>query len=519
MLARVRSAAVLGIDAYLVDVETDVANGLPTFATVGLPQGAVRESRERVFAAIANTGFTFPLKRVTVNLAPADIRKDGSAFDLPIAIGVLAATEQITSIRLARVAVLGELGLEGAVRPVRGALPVALAARAAGIEALVLPRENLAEAGVVAGLRVLGAATLTEIADFLDGRTELPAAQVNVTELFAARAADDVDFAEVKGQGHAKRALEVAAAGAHNLLMVGPPGSGKTMLARRLPTILPRMSLDEALETTKIHSVAGVLPLGESLVARRPFRAPHHTISDAGLIGGGTYPRPGEVSLAHGGVLFLDELPEFRKNVLEVLRQPLEDGVVTIARAAMSLAYPARFMLAAAMNPCPCGYHGDPRHACACAPLEVQRYLARVSGPLLDRIDIHLDVPAVPYRELVGKAGGEPSGAIRERVDRARMVQRERFAGRAGIFANAHMAPRDLRAHCRVADGADALLRTAIQRLGLSARAYHRILKIARTIADLAGSGGIETVHVSEAIQYRSLDRRGVTAVVRGSAA
>jgi len=509
VLARVRSAAVLGIDAYLVDVETDIANGLPTFATVGLPQGAVKEGRERVLAAIANTGYTFPLKRITVNLAPADVRKDGSGFDLPIAVGILAATEQITAERLARVVVLGELGLEGAIRPVRGVLPVALAARAAGAEALVLPMENLAEAGVVSGLRVLGAPGLSDLADFLDGRAELPSAAVDIARLFTERARDEVDFAEVKGQPHAKRALEVAAAGAHNVIMVGPPGSGKTMLARRLPTILPQMSLEEALETTKIHSVAGVLPLGESLVARRPFRAPHHTISDAGLIGGGSYPRPGEVSLAHGGVLFLDELPEFRKNVLEVLRQPLEDGVVTIARAAMSLAYPARFMLAAAMNPCPCGWFGDPAHTCSCGSVGVQRYLARVSGPLLDRIDLHLEVPAVAYQALAERGGAEPSEAIRERVDRARLVQRERFARRAGIHANAHMAPRDLRVFCRVSEGADALLRTAITRLGLSARGYHRILKIARTIADLDGSAGLDPKHISEAIQYRSLDRRG----------
>jgi magnesium chelatase family protein len=508
MLARIRSAAVLGIDAYLVDVETDISSGLPTFQTVGLPHGAVKEGRERVYAALANTGFTFPLKRITVNLAPADIRKEGSAFDLPIAVGILAATEQIGMARLDRVVVLGELGLEGAIRPVRGALPVALAARAAGAEALVLPRENLAEAGVVSGLRVLGAASLAELADFLDGRGGLQAADVDVSRLFEERARDDVDFAEVKGQQHAKRALEVTAAGAHNILMVGPPGSGKTMLARRIPTILPKMSLEEALETTKIHSVAGVLPIGESLVARRPFRSPHHTISDAGLIGGGSYPRPGEVSLAHGGVLFLDELPEFRKNVLEVLRQPLEDGVVTIARASMSLTYPARFMLAAAMNPCPCGYFGDPRHNCSCAPVGVQHYLARVSGPLLDRIDIHLEVPAVKYRALADQAGGEPSEAVRARVDRAREIQRDRFANRAGIYANAHMAPRDIRAHCQVSDGADALLRTAITRLGLSARAYHRILKIARTIADLDRAARLDPKHVSEAIQYRSLDRR-----------
>jgi magnesium chelatase family protein len=510
MLARVLSGAVLGIDAYLVNVEADVASGLPQFTIVGLPQGAVKEGRERVVAAVQNSKFSVPPKRITINLAPADVPKGGSAFDLPVALGLLAGTGQMRRTpRLEQHAVVGELGLDGGMRPVRGVLPVAVMARAQGLRGVIVPEPNVAEAAVVEGIEVRGAKDLGQVVRFLEAREEIEPAHVDLDALFRVASEYDCDFADVKGQEHVKRALEVAAAGSHNLLMVGPPGSGKTMLARRIPTILPPLTLDEALETTKIHSVAGLLGARRSLVATRPYRAPHHTISDAGLIGGGSNPRPGEVSLSHNGVLFMDELPEFRRNVLEVLRQPLEDASVSLARAAVSLTYPARFMLVAAMNPCPCGFHGTrgAGKTCSCSPVHVQRYMARISGPLLDRIDLHVEVPAVQYRELSDRRSGEPSAAIRERVARAREIQSARYAHRAEMHANAHMASRDLREFCRIGEGGEALLRTAITRLGLSARAYHRVLKIARTIADLDGAAEIGTPHVSEAIQYRSLDR------------
>lgn len=507
MLAKVTSGALIGIDAYPVTVEVDIAQGLPQFATVGLPEGAVKESKDRVKSAIKNSGYQFPARRITINLAPADIRKDGAAFDLPIAIGLLAATGVINAARLEKFLLLGELSLDGQVKPVRGVLPIAVVARNWGDLALILPMDNAEEGAVVAGPAIYPVRDLAEAVGLINGEQEIAPFVMPPTPAISSQTADREDFAEVRGQEHVKRALEVAAAGSHNILMSGPPGSGKTMLARRLPTILPDFSFEEALETTKIHSVAGLLSRSNALVRQRPFRSPHHTISDAGLIGGGAYPRPGEVSLAHRGILFLDEFPEFKKNVLEMLRQPLEDGQVSISRAALSLTYPADFMLVAAMNPCPCGFLGDTVHDCTCSPPLLQRYRSKLSGPLLDRIDLHVEVPRVTHKDLTDIVVGEPSSAIRERVNRARDHQRQRLAP-YGLHANSQMQTRHIRKFCKLDPQGDTLLEQVTDKLGLSARSYTRILKLARTIADLADCEQIDRVHLSEAIQYRGLDRK-----------
>lgn len=507
MLVKVFAAAVQGIDATLITIEVNSTRGC-MFYLVGLPDSAVKESHQRIISALQVNGYKMPTSNLVINMAPADIRKEGSAYDLPLAIGMLAASETIQSDKLERYLLMGELSLDGSLQPIKGALSIAIKARELGFEGMILPSQNAREAAVVNNLNVYGVENLREVVEFFNGNQELTPTVVNTREEFYARQSTfDLDFADVKGQENVKRALEVAAAGGHNVLLIGSPGSGKSMLAKRLPSILPPLSLGESLETTKIHSVAGKLGRDGGLISIRPFRDPHHTISNVAMTGGGSFPQPGEISLAHNGVLFLDELPEFSRNVLEVLRQPLEDRKISISRVKCNVEYPASFMLVASMNPCPCGYYNHPTKPCVCSPGQVQKYLNRISGPLLDRIDLQIEVTPVPFEKMSDVRPGEPSAVIRERVVRARQVQQQRYAQVPGVYCNAQMTSRLLSLYARPDDRGLALLKGAMTRLNLSARAYDRILKVARTIADLEGSETVQAAHLAEAIGYRNLDR------------